>query len=168
MPSYNEYEDDDDDVEVVYDVPYVNGGGSRPGKQKHPKPRGGRTNGAARGNANVSPDGVAMIGNYVNFANVFDPFEQDQDALAEFFDDNDPSGGDSKEDWERPNMFNDPRKVGFVCKRLPVDSCRGSSKSTVSRARYLLCSLFWNAFAMPCAIPTSLAVLKTGYSRLVC
>eukprot|EP00536_Pseudo-nitzschia_multiseries_P010946 jgi/Psemu1/243370/estExt_Genewise1.C_3530006 len=51
-----------------------------------------------------------MIGNHVDFENVFDPFERDQDDLAEFFED-DPSGDDTKEDWDRPNMFNDPRKV---------------------------------------------------------
>mmetsp|Transcript_12534 Transcript_12534/g.35585 ORF Transcript_12534/g.35585 Transcript_12534/m.35585 type:complete len:128 (-) Transcript_12534:2848-3231(-) len=83
---------DDSDVEIVYDTPYRT-------NQRNQGGRGGKNN-----------QNAGMIGNYVDFENVFDPFERDQDDLKEFFDD-EPSGEDSNEDWEKLDMFNDPRKV---------------------------------------------------------
>ena len=89
-----EYEDDD--VEVLYDVPYGNGN-VKPNKTKVRPSR--SSNGQNR-----------TVGKKVDFATVFDPFERDQDDLREFFDDEDKND-EGNDDWEKPTMFNDPRKV---------------------------------------------------------
>jgi hypothetical protein len=49
---------------------------------------------------------------YVDFENVFDPFERESDDVAEFFDED---GKDDDEDVENPfRIFHDPRKVRTV------------------------------------------------------
>jgi hypothetical protein len=93
MPSY-----DDDDVEVLYEMPYSNGNAKGNGKRNRSN-RGGRTN----GNGGVSFSNV-------DFENVFDPFERDQDDVREFFDDSEEILDDNN-DWEKPTVFSDPRKV---------------------------------------------------------
>ena len=117
---------DEDDVEVVYDVPFANfnnNNNSNNRKQGKDNRGGGRNNtnnsngggGGVRSNNNTSNHSGGgggsngMIGNYVDFENVFDPFERDKDDVREFFDE-DPSQEDTY-DLEKPNMFNDPRKV---------------------------------------------------------
>mmetsp|Transcript_16656 Transcript_16656/g.34163 ORF Transcript_16656/g.34163 Transcript_16656/m.34163 type:complete len:974 (-) Transcript_16656:115-3036(-) len=114
MQGYND-EDSDDDVEVLYDHPYGNrSGGTNQRHQRSQGNRGKRTHQNTNTNTgNTSSNGTGMIGNYVDFENVFDPFERDRDDVAEYFDDG-GSGEDTKEDWERPNMFNDPRKAGVL------------------------------------------------------
>ena len=122
-------QDEDDDVEVVYDVPFANfnnNNNSNNKKQGKDNRGGGRNNtnnsngsggggGGVRSNNNTSNHSGGgggsngMIGNYVDFENVFDPFERDKDDVREFFDE-DPSQEDTY-DLEKPNMFNDPRKV---------------------------------------------------------
>ena len=128
----------DDDVEVVYDIPFGNGNDNGNGASKHTKQskvsRGGRSNGAhsngARSNVNTNTNtntnvnvntntnvnarnnsggSGGVIGNYVDFENVFDPFERDQDDVGEFFDE--VNSEEETHDWDKPNMFNDPRKV---------------------------------------------------------
>ena len=105
---------DDDDVEVLYDVPYatgkVNGKGNGNGN--------GNSNGNGstkrnRGSQGVRTNGSSRIMNTnVDFENVFDPFERDQDDVREFFDDlSDDKYDEANDDWESPTMFNDPRKV---------------------------------------------------------
>ena len=101
MPEY-----DDDDVEVVYDVPYASQSNSKQSKGRGKNGSGGRSN-----PNNHSGGSSGVIGNYVDFENVFDPFERDQDDVAEFFDEEDPSQDNTLEQWEKPNMFDDPRKV---------------------------------------------------------
>mmetsp|Transcript_32034 Transcript_32034/g.34421 ORF Transcript_32034/g.34421 Transcript_32034/m.34421 type:complete len:988 (+) Transcript_32034:130-3093(+) len=130
-------DDDDDDVEVVYDVPY--NGNSKNSKDS----RGGRSNnqnqnrnttttttttnnnnthnrnnsnGGGRSNPNTSNHSGGsngIIGNFVDFDNVFDPFERESDDVREFFDD---SQVDTY-DIEKPNIFNDPRKADGVLNR---------------------------------------------------
>ena len=119
---------DEDDVEVVYDVPFANfnnnNNNSNNRKQGKDNRGGGRNNtnnsnggggGGVRSNNNTSNhsggggSSNGMIGNYVDFENVFDPFERDKDDVREFFDE-DPSQEDTY-DLEKPNMFNDPRRV---------------------------------------------------------
>jgi hypothetical protein len=128
---------DEDDVEVVYDVPFGtnnsnnkqskgNRGGGRSNNTNTNNNGGGGGGGGVRSNNsnnnnnnnntsnhNHSGGGGSgsngMIGNYVDFENVFDPFERDKDDVREFFDE-DQSQEDTY-DVEKPNMFNDPRKV---------------------------------------------------------
>ena len=117
---------DEDDVEVVYDVPFANFNNNNNRKQSKDNRGGGRSNtnnsngggvGGVRSNNNNNTSNHSgggggsngMIGNYVDFENVFDPFERDKDDVREFFDE-DPSQEDTY-DLEKPNMFNDPRKV---------------------------------------------------------
>lgn len=96
---------DDDDVEVIYDVPFGNSNGNN------------KRNGTARlrneATDNSNKGNGGMIGNYVDFENVFDPFEREKDDLREFFEE-DTSEDNTKEDWEKPNVFNDPRKVCYL------------------------------------------------------
>ena len=122
---------DEDDVEVVYDVPFANFNNNNNNNRKQSKDtRGGGRSNTNTNNSNGGVGGVrsnnnntsnhsggggggggsnGMIGNYVDFENVFDPFERDKDDVREFFDE-DPSQEDTY-DLEKPNMFNDPRKV---------------------------------------------------------
>ena len=105
MPSH-----DDDDVEVLYGIPYGSGNANGNTNVNTKKSRGSRG-----GN---SPNG--KIRNHVAFENVFDPFERDNDDVREFFDDSADKNDDSNDDWEKPTMFNDPRKVRKenLCKNL--------------------------------------------------
>jgi hypothetical protein len=128
---------DEDDVEVVYDVPFGtnnsnnkqskgNRGGGRSNNTNTNNNGGGGGGGGVRSNNNNNNNNNnntsnhnhsggggsgsnGMIGNYVDFENVFDPFERDKDDVREFFDE-DQSQEDTY-DVEKPNMFNDPRKV---------------------------------------------------------
>lgn len=115
---------DDDDVEVVYDVPYGGGGnnsknttgntkisrGRSNGHQNRNNSGGGRSNNSNSNGNNTS----GIIGNYVDFENVFDPFAaREQDDVREFFDDEE----EDTFDLEKPNMFNDPRKADGVLHR---------------------------------------------------
>jgi hypothetical protein len=129
---------DEDDVEVVYDVPFGtnnsnnkqskgnrgggrsnntntnnNGGGGGGGGVRSNNSNNNNNNNNNTSNHNHSGGGGSgsngMIGNYVDFENVFDPFERDKDDVREFFDE-DQSQEDTY-DVEKPNMFNDPRKV---------------------------------------------------------
>jgi hypothetical protein len=129
---------DEDDVEVVYDVPFGtnnsnnkqskgnrgggrsnntntnnNGGGGGGGVRSNNSNNNNNNNNNNTSNHNHSGGGGSgingMIGNYVDFENVFDPFERDKDDVREFFDE-DQSQEDTY-DVEKPNMFNDPRKV---------------------------------------------------------
>ena len=99
---------DSDDVEVLYDVPYANGNGYAHGG-------GGGQYTTARskdrgGGKRSSPQGRGMA-SHVDFENVFDPFERDQDDVREFFDDSSEENDGGNDDWEKPSLFNDPRKV---------------------------------------------------------
>jgi hypothetical protein len=124
---------DEDDVEVVYDVPFGNNNNNKQSKNNR---GGGRSNtnsnngggggggGGVRSNNNNGGGGGGgggsngMIGNYVDFENVFDPFERDKDDVREFFDE-DQSQEDTY-DVEKPNMFNDPRKVCITIQLICV------------------------------------------------
>jgi hypothetical protein len=88
---------DDDDVEVLYDIPYGNGNANGNAKKN-------------RGNRGANSQN-RIISNHVAFENVFDPFERDNDDVREFFDDSSDKNYESNDDWEKPTMFNDPRKV---------------------------------------------------------
>ena len=109
---------DDDDVEVVYDVPYGGGGNNSKNTTGNTKISRGRSNGhknrnnsggGRSNNSNSNGNNTSgIIGNYVDFENVFDPFAaREQDDVREFFDDEE----EDTFDLEKPNMFNDPRKV---------------------------------------------------------
>ena len=110
----SKYVDDDDDVEVLYERPYANG------SDKNNKIR--------RNGSNVNG---GVINKRVDFENVFDPFERDQDDVREFFDDSSDKNDDSHDDWEKPTMFNDPRKVcNENCDKIsPIDSILADSTS---------------------------------------
>ena len=110
--------DDDNDVEVVYDVPYGGGGNNSKNTTGNTKISRGRSNGhknrnnsggGRSNNSNSNGNNTSgIIGNYVDFENVFDPFAaREQDDVREFFDDEE----EDTFDLEKPNMFNDPRKV---------------------------------------------------------
>ena len=93
-------DDDDTDVEVLYEMPYANGNGNMNGNKKKNKTKN-----------NNSGANVGIMNRRVDFENVFDPYERDQDDVREFFDDSSIKNDDSSDDWEQPTMFNDPRKV---------------------------------------------------------
>jgi len=95
----------DDDVEVLYDIPYGNGNANG---QKNNGNRRGRNSGQSNSHSRIMP-------NHVDFENVFDPFERDQDDVREFFDDSSDLQNDkTSDDWEKPTLFNDPRKDGVL------------------------------------------------------
>ena len=104
--------DQDDDVEVLYDIPYGSSNNNNNIIKQNKGSRGGRSNisNGVRSNGNNNPG--EFIGNSVDFENVFDPFERDQDDVGEFFDED--ISEEEIHDWEKPNMFNDPRKVRDV------------------------------------------------------
>ena len=105
------------DVEVVYDHQNHGGRGGRPGTS-NPRPSPPNSHPNRTSNANTKPaPATAYTSNhgnapYVDFENVFDPFERESDDVAEFFDKKDDD--DDDDDVENPFlMFHDPRKVRF-------------------------------------------------------
>jgi hypothetical protein len=85
------------DFEVQYDGSYT------PPNSTH------RTGGFAQPTSQISGE------KYVDFENVFDPFERDADDVREFFDESDSTGLVDLDDMENPNrIFHDPKKVSVV------------------------------------------------------
>ena len=92
MPQY-----EDDDVKVLYDVPYANGNVNGGGATQHR---------ASRNSRNSSTVNCGIIGNRVDFEIVFDP-----DEVQELFNDAEEKIDENDDSWEKPTVFNDPRKV---------------------------------------------------------
>ncbi len=100
-------DDDDTDVEVLYEMPYATGNGNMNGNMKGNSKK-SKTKRSSPTNVNGG-----IMRNHVDFENVFDPYERDQDDVREFFDDSSDKNDDFLDDdeWEKPTMFDDPRKV---------------------------------------------------------
>eukprot|EP00535_Pseudo-nitzschia_heimii_P002540 CAMPEP_0197177242 /NCGR_PEP_ID=MMETSP1423-20130617/2920_1 /TAXON_ID=476441 /ORGANISM="Pseudo-nitzschia heimii, Strain UNC1101" /LENGTH=971 /DNA_ID=CAMNT_0042626765 /DNA_START=206 /DNA_END=3121 /DNA_ORIENTATION=- len=111
---------DSADVEVLYDVPYAhsNGKGNVHDKGYLHGGGGGQYTSARskdRGVGKRLNPQAKVMSSHVDFENVFDPFERDQDDVREFFDDSsEEKNDDGNDDWEKPTMFNDPRKDGVL------------------------------------------------------
>ena len=107
---------DPGDVEVLYDVPYANGNEKGYVGKGYVHGGGGGQYISARnkdrGTGKHKNPTARATTSHVDFENVFDPFERDQDDVREFFDDASEEKNDNgNDDWEKPTMFNDPRKV---------------------------------------------------------
>ena len=101
-------DDDDTDVEVLYEMPYATGNGNMHGNMNGNMNGNSKKNKTKRSSPTNANGGV--IRNHVDFENVFDPYEREQDDVREFFDDSSEKyDDDSNDDWEQPTMFNDPR-----------------------------------------------------------
>ena len=90
-------------VDVLYDHPYPTAGsGNGKGKGVDAK--------QTRRDKNQTNGGGGKFGKHVDFENVFDPFDRDDEDLREFFDEESLSEGKA-DDWEKPSLFHDPSKV---------------------------------------------------------